>query len=146
MIKDKKGLINKWDNYSYILLGDFNIIDREDETFKALTKGTNFFIPEGVLKHNLEGTNVKRDKFYDQIAFLKKEDLLEQGSNAGVFDFYDFIFTENDFSHYKKMMKIKGEKNLKSYTEWRTYQMSDHLPLWVELKIDFAKKYLSDIK
>jgi hypothetical protein len=28
------------------------------------------------------------------------------------------------------------------YKEWRTFQMSDHLPLWVELKIDFSDHYL----
>lgn len=30
----------------------------------------------------------------------------------------------------------------KHYDEWRTFQMSDHLPLWVELEIDFSDKYL----
>jgi len=28
------------------------------------------------------------------------------------------------------------------YNEWRTFQMSDHLPLWVELEIDFSDQYL----
>ncbi|MHC4176343.1 MAG: endonuclease/exonuclease/phosphatase family protein [Planctomycetota bacterium] len=28
------------------------------------------------------------------------------------------------------------------YDEWRTFQMSDHLPLWVELEIDFSDAYL----
>ncbi|WGL18333.1 endonuclease/exonuclease/phosphatase family protein [Microbulbifer bruguierae] len=28
------------------------------------------------------------------------------------------------------------------YEEWRTFQMSDHLPLWVELEIDFSDSYL----
>lgn len=28
------------------------------------------------------------------------------------------------------------------YEEWRTFQMSDHLPMWVELKIDFSDRYL----
>ena len=28
------------------------------------------------------------------------------------------------------------------YDEWRTFQMSDHLPLWVELEIDFSDEYL----
>jgi len=27
-------------------------------------------------------------------------------------------------------------------TIWRTFQMSDHLPLWVELQIDFSDAYL----
>jgi len=30
----------------------------------------------------------------------------------------------------------------KYYEEWRTFQMSDHLPLWVELEIDFSDGYL----
>jgi hypothetical protein len=31
----------------------------------------------------------------------------------------------------------------KYYEEWRTFQMSDHLPLWVELEIDFSDNYLN---
>jgi hypothetical protein len=35
------------------------------------------------------------------------------------------------------------ETSLKDYyVEWRTFQMSDHLPLWVELKSDFSDSYL----
>lgn len=37
----------------------------------------------------------------------------------------------------------KTDKSLKAYYDkWRTFQMSDHLPLWVELNIDFSNKYL----
>lgn len=146
MVKQKKELNSKWDNPNYILLGDFNIIKREDATFKALTQGTRFFIHDGVMKNKLEGTNVKKDMFYDQIAFLRQNDLLEMGEGAGVFDFYRFVFTEEDFAHYKPYMQTKGAKTLKKYKEWRTYQMSDHLPLWVEMKIDFSRKYLADVK
>jgi hypothetical protein len=145
-MQQKKELVSRWDNYSYVLLGDFNIINREDETYKALTRGTNFFIHDGVLKHNLEGTNVKKDMYYDQIAFLKKDDFLEMGQGAGVFDFYNYIFTEDDFSHYKSKMQTKGTKTLKTYKDWRTYQMSDHLLMWVEMKIDFSRKYLESIR
>ena len=28
------------------------------------------------------------------------------------------------------------------YLNGRTYQMSDHLPMWVELKIDYSDEYL----
>ena len=31
-----------------------------------------------------------------------------------------------------------------SYKNWRTYQMSDHLILWVELAVDHAERYLLD--
>jgi len=34
----------------------------------------------------------------------------------------------------------------KYYTkEWRTFRASDHLPLWVELEIDFSKEYLAGL-
>jgi hypothetical protein len=28
------------------------------------------------------------------------------------------------------------------YKMWRTFQMSDHLPMWVEIKIDYSTEYL----
>jgi exonuclease III len=31
------------------------------------------------------------------------------------------------------------------YCDWRTFQMSDHLPLWVELKIDYSNEYLKHL-
>ena len=34
----------------------------------------------------------------------------------------------------------------KYYQEWRTFQASDHLPLWVEIKIDFSDEYLKYLK
>ena len=32
------------------------------------------------------------------------------------------------------------------YEEWRTFQMSDHLPLWAEIRVDFSGKYLEYLK
>jgi hypothetical protein len=37
-----------------------------------------------------------------------------------------------------------GAKRLWYTTEWRTYHLSDHLPLWVALDVDFASDYLDD--
>jgi hypothetical protein len=31
----------------------------------------------------------------------------------------------------------------KSY--WRTFQMSDHLPMWVDLQIDYSQEYLNGL-
>lgn len=43
---------------------------------------------------------------------------------------------------------IASEKEQKEYykTEWRTFQLSDHLPMWTELKINFSLSYLEKIK
>jgi len=41
----------------------------------------------------------------------------------------------------------KTDTSLRSYyKKWRTFQASDHLPLWVEIKINFTDKYLEKIK
>jgi hypothetical protein len=31
------------------------------------------------------------------------------------------------------------------YADWRTYQMSDHLPMWVELRVDFGDEFLQAV-
>ena len=64
-----------------------------------------------------------------------------------------------DFPIYRPFLKKettnkKGETHV--YTEeellnnymktYRTFEMSDHLPLWVEFKVDFSGQYLSDLE
>jgi endonuclease/exonuclease/phosphatase family metal-dependent hydrolase len=43
---------------------------------------------------------------------------------------------------------IASEAKQKDYykKEWRTFQLSDHLPMWTELKINFSLSYLDKIK
>jgi hypothetical protein len=31
------------------------------------------------------------------------------------------------------------------YPTWRTYQMSDHLPMWVEVRVDFGDDCLAAV-
>jgi hypothetical protein len=81
------------------------------------------------------------------------EDRLEL-SEAGVFDYYQYVYREEDEPLYVEDMgeaylrKNDGtertEQGRTSYykTYWRTYQMSDHLPMWIELKTDFGEEYL----
>ncbi|MDR2804772.1 MAG: hypothetical protein LBB85_03895 [Dysgonamonadaceae bacterium] len=94
---------------------------------------------------------------YDQIAFnLKLEDKMtvfsEKKQKAGTFNFAETVYTEDDLEIYREYFpdKIKGktEQEIRKYylSTWRTFQMSDHLPLWVELKIDFSNQYLEKIK
>ncbi len=137
-----------WDRQNFILLGDFNIINRTDETFKALTNRTDFIIPEHIEKNNLKGSNVKRDKFYDQIVYNNKYGNA-QVTNAGIFDFFNHVFKDKDedYQTYLNAMssvKKSGIPTMSWYKQWRTHQMSDHLPMWVEFDIDFSKRYLED--
>ena len=119
-----------------VLLGDFNIAKHSDKTFKAL-EANGFIIPEALQK--LPGSNVAKDKFYDQIAFFKRTEGLTT-RQAGVFDFYEYVY--RDENAYAKQFKATNARNFK---DWRTYQMSDHLIMWTQFDVDKTDTYLDEI-
>ena len=140
-----------------ITLGDFNIFNRGDETMKQLTKN-GFLIPEGLasLSEKEAGSNVRKDKHFDQIAYIAAGKMGMSFGKGGVFDFFETIFKDDEEAVYKKHMgegylknskgEARNEKQKTSYYRaWRTFQMSDHLPMWVEMKIDKTDEYLDSL-
>lgn len=130
----------------FIALGDFNIVGRAHGTMDAL-KTNGFEIPQPL--QAVCGSNVKQDKFYDQIALWtgkssrRKKYTSIRPYRAGVFDFFEIVYRTDEEKIYRSFMhKPNSEDFFKSYTTWRTYQMSDHLPMWVELHVDFVDDYL----
>ena len=118
---------NAW-GYNIILIGDFNIFSTRDGTFKTI-EGENFVIPE-----KLKGTytNAARDKSFEQIAFLSRNAKTQvQAANGGTFPFFDYVYRDDEWQVYQP------DSTLKKYKHWRTFKISDHLPLWVEIVIDF---------
>jgi hypothetical protein len=73
---------------------------------------------------------------------------LQELPYAGVINYYKQIYLDSEENTYAEEMgkAYKDKKNEKDKTEyykqWRTYQMSDHLPMWIELKVDFGEDYL----
>lgn len=144
----------KKEDTSYILLGDFNIPNCGDATMQAL-ENNGFFIPECIKEHP---TDLGATKHYDQIAFnLKLEKNMtvfsEKEQKSGAFNFTESVYTPNDVSIYQqyfdpKYTQGKSEDQIRKYymSKWRTFQMSDHLPLWVELKVDFSNEYLKKLR
>jgi len=139
---------------TYILLGDFNITDPDDDTFKALCSG-GFFVPEQLQLPS----NAARNKHYAQIAFKQNEKRQmplfkeEEPNKAGVFDYYQILFTKEELDIYQPYFNTtaienKSDKQVQNYylNKWRTFQLSDHLPLWVELQVDFSDQYLRELK
>jgi len=143
-----------------ILLGDFNILSRSDATFAPLDKH-GWEVPMSYK------TNVKKNKEYDQIAFKTKPKELKRGPskpNAGAFDFFASVFKTKDWKKYFEVAEATGrpmdswDKTMRwpqndrvltrkeYFQEWRTWQISDHFPLWLELEIDFTDDYLERIK
>ena len=155
---------SKEENLSYILLGDFNIPNCNTDYMSALQR-KKFFIPDAIKEHP---SNLAKTKHYDQIAFnIKLEPTMDifdkKNQKAGAFDFTVSVYREEDVEIYKKYftpeslivkdkttkeMRPKTDKEIEAYylSKYRTFEMSDHLPLWVELKIDFSNQYLEKIK
>ena len=138
---------------SLILLGDFNIVHPEHETMKALTD-QGFKVPAG-----LGPSNVAGGKYYDQIAFRARPGVLEfvdsgseESPNCGVLDIFKNVFTTAQFDDYRADAKkspngrdLTGQALKKYYKTWRTYQLSDHKPMWVRLRANDSQKYLQAI-
>ena len=127
-----------------ILLGDFNIFNNRDKTYKSLTD-EGFSSPD-ILKNSY--TNLaKKKRQYDQILLRERKDRFEV-VNGGVFDFSKSLFKPEEEKTYKnKMVKKKKKATDKTeyysnYKNWATHQISDHLPLWLEMKIDYTDDYL----
>lgn len=131
-----------------ILLGDFNIFEPENATFRELTEA-GFVIPKELQRQPSSALGARH---YDQIAFRVRPGHLETAGRAGVFDYYKTVYRDSaeDEEAYRpyfqapKGGKAPKEIKQKNYykTYWRTHQMSDHLPMWVELKIDYSDEYL----
>ena len=146
------------DGQNYILLGDMNVVGPGDDTMKALKKH-KFILPADLTLDNDElrwASNMGGDKHYDQIAFLVRKDELELGTsenNAGVLNYFKAVYTDGEAETYFLLGKsnekwpANAAKRKTYFTrEWRTWQMSDHLPLFIELRIDFTDKYLKRIR
>ena len=134
----------------YILIGDFGAAVPADLVAKTLERH-GFDIPEALTRKR---AHLDGEKFYDQIAFRPSKDRLEPG-NAGTFRHFDAVFRDNDddFAAYQELMPEDKANDLwnggpRGYyaQQWRTWQISDHQLLWVELKVDFSDHYLDSIR
>ena len=135
------------------LLGDFNIMHPEHGTMAAL-KNHGFRSPgERYFK-----TNILETQYYDQIAYLAADNNVDFRRKAavaeedfGIFRFFDYVYKAEAASvtEYKAQMagaQIGTPANLANFKDWRTYQMSDHMPLWVRLSVNDSKDYLERLK
>jgi endonuclease/exonuclease/phosphatase family metal-dependent hydrolase len=108
-----------------IVVGDFNI-DTPNQLAALTSKGLQM---PAALKGKTYGTNLAQDKRYDQI--LHYPDYPQNFSNqAGVVDFYSGgtkdLFADLDKTAF-------------------TFQMSDHLPLWMQINTDIEGEKLDEI-
>ncbi|MBI5684626.1 MAG: endonuclease/exonuclease/phosphatase family protein [Verrucomicrobia bacterium] len=112
-----------------IVMGDFNIPSRTDALFAAITKH-GLQVPKALL--GAHGTNLEKDKRYDQI--LHYPIYPENFTNAGgELDFY--------ISDARIKQLFPGGMTKEKFT----YQISDHLPLWMQINTDIDGQKLEQI-
>ncbi len=110
-----------------VVIGDFNIESRTDKLFKAITS-KGLVLPKALAKSDF-GTNLAKDKRYDQILHypIYADSFTDKG---GVLDFY----TGGIEPLFPGMDKDKF-----------TYQLSDHLPLWMQIDTNIEGEILNQI-
>ncbi|MFA6564160.1 MAG: endonuclease/exonuclease/phosphatase family protein [Verrucomicrobiia bacterium] len=126
---EAKRLEKTGEDKDLIVMGDFNIPSRTDALFTAITK-CGLQVPKALL--GAHGTNLEKDKRYDQI--LHHPIYPENFTNAGgELDFY------LDDAHIKQLFAGGMTK------EKFTHQLSDHLPLWMQINTDIEGRKLDQI-
>jgi len=127
----------------HIMLGDMNIETLSDAGMKAL-QNNGFLVPD------LGTTSLVGSKYYDQIAFTgpaKETRML----NKGVIRWQEAVFGDHDAAAYEAIAAATREPPhtgqpysnwASAYQSWRTHEMSDHLPVWIELEVDYSNEYL----
>ena len=135
---------------NYILLGDFNVVSPEHKTMKAL-ESKGFKVPDQIDAKHIP-TEARRH-FYDQIAVRVKDPRFKV-TTGGVLDVFSDVFRDEDESVYRTHVPKKDKETdaahkatdpQKLYEKWRTWQMSDHSPLWIKIESDFADDFLNKI-
>jgi len=159
----------KSEDQVHIFLGDMNIERKDDQVMQALQSskltvpdfgptnmsGNRWFDQMAFTQKGKAGnkTRLLRHGVFDWRHAVfgphpkeKTPDLSEQDIAEG-----KSRLTRNDqLAHYgDKVAKIREQHGKKpysdwsrSYKNWTTFEMSDHLPIWMELEVDYSDDYL----
>ena len=130
------------------LLGDFQLESRDSVVHKALVTG-GVEIPDVIL----QPASAFSDRQYSLIGYLsesRRMPLTEGESAGGVFRIFDYALRSEDRSEYsraaayRKMIARLAKRGRRPsdktarqvrFQHWRTMQLSDHFPLWVQLEV-----------
>jgi len=153
----------------YIFLGDMNIERPGGVIMEALTSSGLEVPPFGP-------TNMSGTKYFDQIAYTVEGDDEVRNTKRlryGVFDWRDAVYPQRErpiaapvgagiervtytdtVAYYEPVVATHRIDNNRDphddfeqrYKGWTTDEMSDHLPIWVELETDYSDEYLNRFK
>ncbi len=150
--KEKVSKKHLW-NENLILLGDTNLYNDNHDMVSLITE-------EGFKEcESLIGvpTNTSQTECYDRI-FMKTDSYFKLRKNwddkdsGGVFPLYDYVFTDIARAEYHEMMlahkndpsTLTDDQAFDTYFHryWKRNQISDHLPVWIEIEEDSSRDFL----
>ncbi|MEI4234919.1 endonuclease/exonuclease/phosphatase family protein [Roseovarius sp. D22-M7] len=142
-----------------VLVGDMNLYAARDGDTVALLESDGYVEPQALLGLP---TNAAGTEIYDRM-FLSSNEYFRLGTRSngapsgGTLDLFAHVFRDADkpsyrdavISEYGGSRDIAGDEDVfDSYwrVHWRTRQLSDHLPIWIELETDDSMAFLTSKK
>ncbi|MEZ4795077.1 MAG: endonuclease/exonuclease/phosphatase family protein [Flavobacteriaceae bacterium] len=152
VLKEKKDNGHLWSE-NLIVLGDTNLYNDNTDIVQLFTDD-DFKESAGLLG---KPTNASLSESYDRIfmgvdryfKLVKDANDIEKG---GVFNLYDYVFSNaqrplyHDFmlAHKDNPATLTDDDAFDSYYHryWKRNQISDHLPIWIEIEEDSSSDFL----
>jgi endonuclease/exonuclease/phosphatase family metal-dependent hydrolase len=155
-ILEEKLDTSAYEDRNMIILGDTNLYEDDDDIVNRLMQ-------QGFVESNgLAGkfTNTSLNQIYDRI-FLNVENYFkiatdENGQDkGGVFNLFEYVYinTPAEIANYHDLMlahkddpsTLTDDAKFESYFNryWKRNQISDHLPVWIEIQTDSSGDFLA---
>lgn len=145
-----------YEDRNMIILGDTNLYEADEDIVDLITN--EGFLQSDGLKDKY--TNTSLNQIYDRIFFRVEEYFKlvtdENGrEKGGVFNLFDYVYRDvtTEIQNYHELMlahkddpsTLTDEAKFKYYFNryWKRDQMSDHLPIWVEIETDSGSDFLA---
>lgn len=154
-ILKKKLKSSAFENRNMIILGDTNLYEDDEDIVKLITDQK--FVESDGLKGKF--TNTSLNQIYDRV-FLNVDTYFKIATNddgtekGGVFNLFDYVYKNSaaEIAKYHTLMlehkddpsTLTSDAKFKSYFNkyWKRNQMSDHLPIWLELQTESSDEFL----
>ena len=107
-----------------ILAGNFNLRRADSKELEALTASGLTIDPQ-----TLHPSTFTQKHYYDVIGLLMQGAEEATVGGSGAFNPFDHVYRVDEEHRYTPDVKAGG------YRMWRTKQLSDHLPVWLELRL-----------
>lgn len=157
-ILEEKRKEGSFEDKNMIILGDTNIYQNDTHIVDRFTndgfRECDSLIGQPTNKSLTEGYDRIFYNVDDYFHLVKNPDGSESG---GVFNVFDFVYKDDvdEIRQYNHLMlEHKGDPSTLTSPEkfrdyfnryWKVNQMSDHLPVWIEIQTDSSQNFLTNI-